>query len=137
MLEYRVVVFGSRHAKDPWPVRQELSRRKMQWPPGLVIVNGCAPGIDSFARQWAVDLGIPVDDYPIRVADWDRYKKGAGPRRNQQMIDEGKPNEGIAFPGGSGTLDMLDRMEHAGIPVIKMGSPQEWSLLAPKSPRRR
>ncbi len=131
----RVVVFGSRHAKDSRPVRQELSKGKTQWGKGLVVINGCAPGIDSFARQWAVELGIPVEDFPIRVADWERYGTGAGPRRNQEMVDA-KPDLGIAFPGGAGTLDMLSRLEAAGIPVIRMGSPEEWEALRPKKRKR-
>ena len=41
----------------------------------------------------------------------------AGPARNQRMLDEGKPDAGIAFPGGPGTADMTRRLKEAGIPV--------------------
>jgi predicted Rossmann-fold nucleotide-binding protein len=41
--------------------------------------------------------------------------------RNQQMIDDGKPDVVIAFPGGSGTADMIRRAEAAGVKVIRMG----------------
>ena len=40
----------------------------------------------------------------------------AGHFRNQQMIDEGKPDAAIIFPGGSGTADMANRIKKAGIP---------------------
>jgi hypothetical protein len=43
--------------------------------------------------------------------------KAAGPIRNQRMIDEGKPDLVIAFPGGRGTADMVSRAKKAGIPV--------------------
>jgi hypothetical protein len=37
------------------------------------------------------------------------------------MIDEGKPELVIAFPGGSGTADMVRRARAANIPVIEVG----------------
>lgn len=46
-----------------------------------IIVGGCR-GVDTIAKQWALDLYIPVKEYP---ADWEKYGKGAGPRRNEEM----------------------------------------------------
>lgn len=60
---------------------------------------------------------MPIESYP---ADWKRDGRGAGPIRNQRMIDEGKPHIVIAFPGGKGTADMVMRAEMAGIPVVKV-----------------
>jgi hypothetical protein len=40
------------------------------------------------------------------IADWNRLGPGAGHIRNQRMIDEGKPDAAVAFPGGTGTADM-------------------------------
>jgi predicted Rossmann-fold nucleotide-binding protein len=42
----------------------------------------------------------------------------AGPIRNQQMIDEGKPDLVIAFPGGAGTHDMMARATKANLQQI-------------------
>ncbi|MGL5734934.1 MAG: hypothetical protein ACRCYS_08705 [Beijerinckiaceae bacterium] len=64
--------------------------------------------------EWAQQRGIPVLRYP---ADWDRYGKGAGHLRNQQMIDEGAPTAAVAFPGGRGTADMVARLHRASVPV--------------------
>ena len=36
------------------------------------------------------------------------------------MIDRGKPDLVIAFPGGRGTEDMVTRAERAGIPVRRV-----------------
>ena len=50
-------------------------------------------------------------------ADWDTHGRGAGPIRNKQMLEEGKPDLVIAFPGGKGTANMIGQAKEAGIPV--------------------
>jgi predicted Rossmann-fold nucleotide-binding protein len=40
--------------------------------------------------------------------------------RNQRMIDEGKPDLVVAFPGGSGTADMVRRAKRASIEVMEV-----------------
>ena len=40
--------------------------------------------------------------------------------RNQQMIDEGKPDLVVAFLGGRGTTDMVKRARIAGGKVIEV-----------------
>ena len=56
-----------------------------------------------------------VEEYP---ADWKKYGKSAGPLRNQRMIDEGKPDLVVAFPGGVGTADMISRAKAYNISVL-------------------
>ena len=95
----------------PNPIREE----------DLTIISGCAKGPDTFALQWAVWAGFTQDKYP---AEWEKYGKSAGPIRNQQMIDEGKPDLVIAFPGGAGTADMIRRAKKAGIEVKEIKYPE-------------
>ena len=40
--------------------------------------------------------------------------------RNQQMIDEGKPDLVVAFKGGTGTADMTRRAKKHNIKVIEV-----------------
>lgn len=61
---------------------------------------------------------IPCLNYP---ANWSKYKKKAGPIRNQQMLDEGKPDLVVAFSGGTGTADMVHRAKVANVKVIEIG----------------
>ena len=86
-----------------------------------VIISGMAKGADTLAVQFADINNIPVLKFP---ADWDKYGKRAGPIRNQQMIDEGKPDLVVAFYGsrveGSGTADMVRRAKKHGIEVIEI-----------------
>jgi len=83
-------------------------------PTDIVIINGKAKGVDSASSDWAIVNYAQLKEYP---ADWETHGKAAGFIRNQQMLDEGKPDLVIAFPGGSGTADMIRRAKKAGIEV--------------------
>ena len=80
------------------------------------LIHGAARGADKLADEWAQKRGVEIEAY---VADW-RDGKRAGPMRNQQMLDQGKPHMVIAFPGGKGTADMIRRAEAAKVPVVKV-----------------
>ena len=81
---------------------------------GLRIVTGGAPGADMWAGYWAVGNGAQVKIY---LPDWDQFGLRAGPIRNQLMLDSEKIDLVIAFPGGSGTRDMVSRARKAKTPV--------------------
>jgi predicted Rossmann-fold nucleotide-binding protein len=83
-----------------------------------VVMTGGAAGVDIAAENWAAMNWIFC---PVFKADWHAHGKAAGPIRNQKMIDEGKPDLVIAFPGGRGTADMVRRARVAKIKVIEIG----------------
>ncbi|MGH7919962.1 MAG: SLOG family protein [Candidatus Dormibacteraceae bacterium] len=109
----RVIVCGSRDWTDPEPIRQALRRVH----PSLLI-HGGSLGTDAIAGQIARELGILVRAHP---ADWKRFGRGAGPLRNQRMLEAEKPDLVIAFstrsPLTPGTADMVARARAAGVPV--------------------
>lgn len=76
------------------------------------IIHGNAQGADRLAGTWADRHNVPKRVFD---ADWKAHGKAAGPIRNQQMLDEAKPDFVLAFKGGKGTNDMLRRAEAAGI----------------------
>ena len=78
------------------------------------VIHGGARGADTLAGEWADARDITCDMYP---ANWDKYGKAAGAIRNQQMLDEARPDAVVAFPGGRGTADMVARATLAGVPV--------------------
>jgi len=80
-----------------------------------VIINGGAKGADAFSYLWAIENNIKVDTFN---ADWKLYGRAAGIKRNQQMI-EANPDLVVAFAGGKGTADMIDRCQRNGIKLIK------------------
>ena len=83
------------------------------------IISGAAPGTDTIAALFAMHMGIPLDQYPISEADWAKYGRAAGPRRNSRMIVEGKPDKVLAFNGGPGTRNMIQQAKNNDIPVIE------------------
>lgn len=80
-----------------------------------VIIHGDAQGADTLAKNWAIENEVPHIPFP---ADWKTHGKAAGPIRNQKMLDEGKPNLVIAFAGGKGTQDMINRAIAHGLYVV-------------------
>lgn len=54
------------------------------------------------------------------MADWDGLGRKAGPIRNQRMLDEGKPDLVVAFPGDKGTADMVRRARTASLEVLEI-----------------
>lgn len=85
--------------------------------PGVTIIQGGAKGADFLGKVYADYVGWKCEEYP---ADWKTYGKRAGHIRNQQMIDEGKPDLVIAFAGGTGTADMVRRAKKHNIKVIEV-----------------
>ena len=83
-----------------------------------LVIQGGADGADACARAWAAEQGIPCRTYE---AGWTAYGRAAGPIRNQRMLDEGRPDLVVAFPGARGTLDMVQRAINAGVRVIDGG----------------
>lgn len=113
----RVLVYGGRDYTDRSTLDSILDRCLNQYGESLEIISGMARGADRMAWEWARNNGVKCHEFP---ADWDRYKKAAGPIRNQQMIDEGMPNAAIGFPGGTGTADMTRRLLENRIIVSKI-----------------
>ena len=85
--------------------------------PITAVIHGAARGADTCGWGWATSIGIKTEAYP---ANWDLHGRKAGPIRNQQMLDEGKPDLVVAFPGGRGTADMVRRAKAAGIDVVEV-----------------
>lgn len=81
----------------------------------IFVISGAAKGADSLALEWALENGGNLAAYH---ANWTKHGKAAGPIRNQQMLDDGKPEYFVAFPGGNGTKDMVNRLKKAGIPGV-------------------
>jgi hypothetical protein len=85
--------------------------------PECTIIQGGARGADSCAADWAVVNWTGFEEYQ---ADWIKHGKAAGHIRNKQMLEEGKPDLVIAFPGGRGTAHMVRIAKEAGVEVIEV-----------------
>lgn len=122
----RVLVCGGREFDD-WALLNKtlLEVYVMNQMESMVIIEGEAKGADFLARVWAKwkdsqcreEGTITSEPY---LADWKKYGYKAGSIRNQQMLDEGKPDIVVAFPGGGGTADMIKRAKKAGVEVMEV-----------------
>jgi predicted Rossmann-fold nucleotide-binding protein len=112
----RVLVCGGRGFANSALLWETLDRLHATRCFGLVITGG-ARGADTLAHEWAVSRGIETVVY---MAEWERLGRKAGPVRNQRMLQEGKPDLVIAFPGGRGTANMTGQADAAGIEVIRL-----------------
>jgi hypothetical protein len=108
-----VVISGSRFSEDYYSLNYILSQL-----PITHIIVGDAKGIDWITEIYANSNGIP---YTIFEADWEKFKGGAGPIRNKEMLSiMPKPDMLIAFPGPNsiGTWDAVRQAEKLGVPSI-------------------
>ena len=80
----------------------------------IIIVSGGARGADLLGERYAQENGFAIERYP---ADWDRYGKSAGPRRNREMAKAG--DYVICFWDGEsrGTKSMIEYAKVFGKPV--------------------
>ncbi len=82
-----------------------------------LLINGAARGTDTLAATWAARNNVPARHFP---AAWEQHGKSAGMKRNLQMLREGKPQLVVAFPGGTGTWNMMAQSEQNGVPVLDL-----------------
>jgi hypothetical protein len=117
----KIIVCGGRDFKD-WPMLSaKLDALHAETPLDCVATGaapGAAPGADTLADTWARSRGIRVERY---YALWQTHGKAAGPIRNQRMLDSENPDLVVAFPGGKGTADMIQRAKAAGVAVREVG----------------
>lgn len=87
-------------------------------PAPVTIIEGAARGADSIAGDWAVVNWTGLEEYP---ADWEKHGKKAGYLRNVEMLEKGKPDLVVSFPGGEGTRMMIELAKEKGIEVREYG----------------
>jgi hypothetical protein len=125
----RVLVCGGRNFRDRHWLNATLSAIHAKTPITKVIQGG-AGGADALAKEWARRSGVHCHQEDARWTDLEtppvliRYRRDgtaynalAGPNRNAKMLKEQTPELVVAFPGGSGTADMMSQARAAGIEV--------------------
>ncbi len=121
LLNMRLLICGSRDWTNKELIKKEILEILQSQPIEVVIHGGCR-GADWMAGKVAKELNIPVEEY---LADWQTHGKSAGPKRNQKMLDDGKPTFVVAFHDdideSKGTKDMVTRAKKANVPfkVVK------------------
>lgn len=110
----KVIVAGGRDFTNYDLMREKLDFLLKNYAPDIEIVCGEALGADSLGKFYAQRKGYNVLSYP---ADWDKYGKSAGIRRNKQMAEIADVL--VAFWDGKsrGTKNMIEQMRRLRKPV--------------------
>jgi hypothetical protein len=112
----RVLVCGGRNFNKKKLIFSTLDA--VRWQYGIdCIIHGGATGADYWSGIWGCRAAVPVE---VFSADWKKYGRAAGPIRNRHMLNEGKPDIVVAFPGGKGTANMVQRARDRIIQVLEV-----------------
>lgn len=108
----RVIISGWRGWTNETPIKATLKQVQQIYGTNTILVHGDnKKGVDAIAEKIWTDMGGKTERYP---ADWNNHKKGAGPIRNQQMLDKGADLVILfASEQSKGTFDMLKRAKAA------------------------
>ena len=79
------------------------------------VVCGGAKGVDSLGKQWAEEHQVPVTMFP---ANWEKYGKSAGPKRNQEMAEYAEALIAVWDGKSRGTKSMIDLAVERDLPVV-------------------
>lgn len=113
----RVIIAGGRAYEftyNDYALLDTLSTRI----PFTEVVTGGAKGADEHGKKWAIARGIKHREI---IAEWGKYGRAAGPRRNLEMVWYAGPNAMlIAFPGGRGTANVTKIAREHGLYVIEV-----------------
>jgi hypothetical protein len=114
---FRLLVTGSRTWHDLPAIERALAAILARHPEGVLLVHGACPrGADAIAAAYAARTpGYQAEAHP---ADWRRYGRAAGYRRNAEMIALGADGCAAFIRGGSpGSTSAVRLARRAGIPV--------------------
>jgi hypothetical protein len=113
-IHLRVLICGDRK----WNNFKLIEDFILSLPKDTVIIEGDCRGADKISGFLARKHGLEVIPFP---AKWEEYGLRAGPIRNQQMLDEGKPDLVVAFHNNlkdsKGTKDMVNKAIVFGVQV--------------------
>lgn len=116
MDNFKVIIAGSRGFSNYKLLREKCNKflREKRKECNIIIVSGHARGADSLGEKYAQDEGFDLEIYP---AQWKKFGKAAGFRRNEQMADVADAL--IAFWNGKshGTKHMIDIMKEKNLLV--------------------
>lgn len=82
-----------------------------------VIAGGCPTGPDRAAKELPKYIGIHYKEFP---ADWEKYGKSAGPRRNKEMAEYGEMLLLIWDGESRGSASMKREMKKLNKPIFEV-----------------
>lgn len=105
----RLIIAGSRGATRAQTVAAIQASNAQT---ATLILSGDAKGADTFGAEWAVSVGKPVAHYP---ADWAKYGRSAGMKRNWEMAENADALLAIWDGQSVGTAHMIRIAREKGL----------------------
>ena len=113
---FKVVIAGSRGFSNYKLLVEKCNSilREKKKEANIIIVSGHAKGADTLGEKYANDEKFDLEIYP---AEWKKFGKAAGFRRNEKMAEIA--DAVIAFWDGksNGTRHMIDISKEKGLDV--------------------
>ena len=111
----KLIVAGSRDYTNKERVFKSIDTVNSFYDGDIEIVSGLARGPDTLGKLWAQSNNKALHEFP---ADWDRYGKSAGYKRNEQMATFADVL--LAFWNGKspGTSHMINLAKKYGLKVV-------------------
>jgi len=118
---FKVIIAGGRHFSDYEFMKQTCDKVLQDLEETIEIVSGAARGADKLGEKYAKEKGHQIHRF---VAQWDKFGKSAGYRRNAEMADFADML--IAFWDGEskGTSHMIDLAKAKNLSVVVMNYDQ-------------
>lgn len=120
MFNTRVLITGGRKYANRLLVYKALSILYNKTLGTMTVIEGGATGADALACDWCKENRHLNINHIQEEAEWDTYGKKAGMLRNTVMAKL-EPDICLAFRGGRGTMDMIDKCNERNIKVKKIG----------------
>ena len=79
------------------------------------VISGMANGADALGVRYASENKLPIHKFP---ADWKKYGKIAGYKRNQEMAEEAEALIAIWDGYSSGTANMIKVAKSKGLKIF-------------------
>jgi hypothetical protein len=112
---FKVIIAGGRDFKDYELLRKEMdyllsARIKAGYK--IIIISGTANGADKLGERYAIEKGYKIIRMP---ADWDKFGKSAGYKRNAEMADVADACAVFWDNRSKGTGHMINIAESKGL----------------------
>lgn len=111
---FRVIIAGTRNYDDYASLKAYADYKLSRIEDDIEIVSGGARGADALGEMYAREKGYSIKRFQ---AEWDRYGRSAGPRRNEAMAKYADAL--LAYWDGEsrGTKSMIELAKANGLKV--------------------
>lgn len=80
-----------------------------------LVISGAASGVDQLGEEWARKHNVPISSHP---ANWARFGRSAGFKRNIEMLDEAEVVIAIWDGKSKGTKHTITEAEKRKLPTF-------------------